>query len=186
MKCPKSATTSLSSKKKRFLSPGDDGWFSQEFIERDGALYRCLICPKEKSGGWRDRQCMRTHQKFSVTHNRLINQAKQEKLKGVSSEETPLVLYYPSESPDEPIQNAIPVYYEFPTLENTSSDVVDELLTSEDELGQYELGSRARGAPSVAIYVIYFHHLLSKHVCSDKRVKFKLLPNSVKCGMLLE
>ncbi|KAG8765642.1 hypothetical protein FRC12_007386 [Ceratobasidium sp. 428] len=133
MKRSKSSKGPLS-KKKRLLSPNSDSWFSEEYIERDGRRYRCLICPTEVSGGWRDRHCIRKHQTFSVTHNQLIEQAKQQ-IQEDSPQETHLVLYYPSNSPGEPVEDATAVYYELSDLESNSGlDEPTSLLEAEDKL----------------------------------------------------
>ncbi|KAG9124309.1 hypothetical protein FRC07_012079 [Ceratobasidium sp. 392] len=57
------------------------------------------------------------------------------KPKAELTERTQLALYYPSKSPDEPIENATPVYYNLPDSESSLSlsGSVDELSVFDDE-----------------------------------------------------
>ncbi|KAG9124310.1 hypothetical protein FRC07_012080 [Ceratobasidium sp. 392] len=104
----------------KFLVPGSNDWFSEEYVARNGNLYKCRICPER--GGlnpWRSRTLMGQHQRVSIIHSRLVKEAKLKKkeFRGHALSSTRPVLFYPSLSPEEPIENAIPVFYEPEELE---------------------------------------------------------------------
>ncbi|KAG9125782.1 hypothetical protein FRC07_006237 [Ceratobasidium sp. 392] len=104
---------------RKLLVPGSDDRFSEEYIARNGNLYKCRICPER--GGlnpWKSRTLMGQHQRVSIIHSRLVKEAnsKKEFREHALSSSRP-VLFYPSLSPEEPIENAIPVFYEPEELE---------------------------------------------------------------------
>ncbi|KAG8765641.1 hypothetical protein FRC12_007385 [Ceratobasidium sp. 428] len=100
--------------KTAIVSPsGDDGWFSEEYIARDGNLYKCLLCPgKSGFNPWRKYKLMRDHQKRSIIHAELVEKAKAAKKSKAGCSR--LALYYPSSSPEEPIEDATPLFYNEP------------------------------------------------------------------------
>ncbi|KAG8753094.1 hypothetical protein FRC12_011676, partial [Ceratobasidium sp. 428] len=66
---------------------------------------------------------MADHQKYSIRHARLLERTKAAKRSKVECSR--LVLYYPSSSPEEPIEDATPLFYDEPAelkpfLDNSS------------------------------------------------------------------
>ncbi|KAG8706066.1 hypothetical protein FRC08_001299 [Ceratobasidium sp. 394] len=107
-------TTAKSSKRRRrgktcLLTDAD--WYSEDYIQRSENLYRCLVCPRSAGFEWKDRNLMTQHQKTAM-HYRFLELAKAKKLRERLSNRPRVVLYYPTVSPEEPIGNAIPVFYE--------------------------------------------------------------------------
>ncbi|KAG8688656.1 hypothetical protein FRC09_012801, partial [Ceratobasidium sp. 395] len=97
--------------KTAIVSPsGDD---AEEYIARDGDLYKCLLCPgKSGFNPWRKYKLMRDHQKRSIIHAELVEKAKAAKKSKAGCSR--LALYYPSSSPEEPIEDATPLFYNEP------------------------------------------------------------------------
>ncbi|KAG8682703.1 hypothetical protein FRC08_014781 [Ceratobasidium sp. 394] len=130
-------TTSLW--KERKLVPTDGAWFSEEYIQRDGKKYKCLVCPKEASGRWRTRSGMGKHQTLSITHFRLVREAEKKKIKERVSTGSPPDSCSPSGSLDELAEDTTSFHHELPepgecSGTEHSTDMSDAPLTPETQL----------------------------------------------------
>ncbi|KAG8739182.1 hypothetical protein FRC10_006073 [Ceratobasidium sp. 414] len=98
-------------RKPSLLTPEDDAWFSEEHILRNGNMYKCLVCPESSSDPnkcWKTRGGMGTHQN-SMLHNKSLERKKKKLMEQASVH---LALYYPTLSPYEPVEKAVPVYFD--------------------------------------------------------------------------
>ncbi|KAG8765640.1 hypothetical protein FRC12_007384 [Ceratobasidium sp. 428] len=125
--------------RKLLFTPIGEGWFSEEYIQCVGYFYRCLVCVEsDRSSEWKTRANMAMHQN-SIMHNKNLEKAKTLKL---AEQTSPLlVLYYPTVSPYEPVENAIPIYFdhrcldypESPSRTNVTASSSRSVLQSLDE-----------------------------------------------------
>ncbi|KAG8753095.1 hypothetical protein FRC12_011677 [Ceratobasidium sp. 428] len=117
--------------RKLLLTPTDEDWFSEEYIQRVGYFYKCLVCPKSDSPNeWKTRANMGQHQN-SIMHNKNLEKAKTLKLAEQTSPR--LVLYYPTVSPYEPVENATPVYFDLRCLDYPESSRRGSVTASSPE-----------------------------------------------------
>ncbi|KAG8678804.1 hypothetical protein FRC08_017501 [Ceratobasidium sp. 394] len=114
------------------------GPLAEEYIQRDGNKYKCLLCPKEASGSWRTRSGMGNHQTLSITHFRLVREAEQKKMGSQVSLGSPEDSYRPFGSLDELAEDTTPFHHELPELSECSgtepwTDMSDAPLTPETQ-----------------------------------------------------
>ncbi|KAG9089191.1 hypothetical protein FS749_001543 [Ceratobasidium sp. UAMH 11750] len=95
---------------RKILSPANDSWFSDKYIENKGKLYKCRVCPGQR---WKNRISMAQHQRMGVAHNRLVEAAKrkeqdEEQVSEDSDEDDDLPIYHLEEPANESIEESTP------------------------------------------------------------------------------
>ncbi|KAG8765643.1 hypothetical protein FRC12_007387 [Ceratobasidium sp. 428] len=93
---------------RKILSPANDSWFSEKYIENKGKLYKCRVCPEQR---WKNRISMAQHQRMGVTHSRLVEAAKRkqkdkEEVSEDDDEDGATSVYHLEEFADEPSEES--------------------------------------------------------------------------------